>query len=103
MFQELTSLFAKTLARHEKRWCMLLGILPGQILCSLYQVKQRYMDTKELLEAVCLQAHCENDKEGLKTAIRILIDEAYTREITPSFIDFHLTIDNELAVTLYGY
>jgi len=36
-------------------------------------------------------------------AIRLLVDEAYTREITPSFIDFHLTADNELAVTLYGY
>jgi len=36
-------------------------------------------------------------------AIEILVDEAYAREITPSFIDLHLTADNEFAVTLYGY
>ena len=56
-----------------------------------------------MLDAVCIRAYCENDKEELKMAIRLLVDEAYTREITPSFIDFHLTADNELAVTLYGY
>lgn len=48
-------------------------------------------------------AHCENDKEDLKRAIGLLVDEAYTREIIPSFIDFDLTVNNELAVTLYGY
>ena len=61
------------------------------------------MDTRELLEAICIKAYCNNDREDLKTAIRLLVDEAYTREITPSFIDFHLTVNNELAVTLYGY
>ena len=64
---------------------------------------QRYMDTKELLDTVCIRAYCDNDKEDLKTAIEILVDEAYAREITPSFIDLHLTADNEFAVTLYGY
>jgi len=64
---------------------------------------QRYRDTGELLEAICIRSHWNNDREDLKTAIRLLVDEAYTREITPSFIDFHLTVDNELAVTLYGY
>ena len=61
------------------------------------------MDTRELLEAICIRAYCDNDREDLKTAIRHLVDEAYTREITPSFIDFNLTVNNELAVTLYGY
>jgi len=61
------------------------------------------MATRELLEAICIGAHCNNDREDLKTAISLLVDEAYTREITPSFIDFHLTVNNELAVTLYGY
>ena len=63
---------------------------------------QRYTDTKEL-EAICIRAHCNNDREDLKTAISLLVDEAYTRKITLSFIDFHLTVNNELAVTLYGY
>ena len=61
------------------------------------------MDTNELLDAICIRAYCDNDREDLKTAIRHLVDEAYTREITPSFIDFNLTVNNGLAVTLYGY
>ena len=64
---------------------------------------QRYMDTRELLEAICIRADCENDEEDLKTAVGLLVDEAYIRDLTPSFIDFHLTVNNELAVTLYGY
>lgn len=61
------------------------------------------MDTRELLETICIRAYCENDKEDLKAAIRSLVDEAYTREITPSFVDFQHTANNELAVTLYGF
>jgi len=61
------------------------------------------MDTRELLEAVCIRADCENDKEDLKMAVGLLVDEAYIRDLTPSFIDFHITVNNRLAVTLYGY
>jgi len=61
------------------------------------------MDTSELLEAFCIMAYCNNNSADLKTAIRHLVDEAYTREITPSFIDFNLTGNNGFAVTLYGY
>ena len=61
------------------------------------------MEVEELQEAVCLAAYCTDDREGLKTAINCLIDEAYTREIVPSLIDFYLTTSNEWALTLYGY
>jgi hypothetical protein len=61
------------------------------------------MDTRELVDTVCIRAYCDNDKRDLKRAIEILVEEAYTREITPAFIDFQFTIDNEFAVTLYGY
>jgi hypothetical protein len=52
---------------------------------------------------MCIRAYCDNDKEDLKRAIGILVDEAYTREITPTFIDFQFTVNNEFALTLYGY
>ena len=61
------------------------------------------MDTSKPLEAICIRAFCDNNREELKTAIRHLVDEAYAKEITPSFIDFYLTVNNELEVSLYGY
>ena len=63
----------------------------------------RYLDISQLQDAVCLEAYCTDDKEDLKKAIKSLIDEAYTREIVPSFIDFHLIANNELSLTLYAY
>lgn len=63
----------------------------------------KYSDIEKLSGAICIRAYCGNDREDLKTAIGFLVDEAYVREITPSFIDFHLTVNNELTVTLYGY
>ena len=65
--------------------------------------KGSYIEIEGLQEAVCLAAYCTDDREDLKAAIKCLIDEAYTREIVPSFIDFHLRARDELSLTLYGY
>jgi hypothetical protein len=56
-----------------------------------------------LKDPVYLTAYSPDDRENLKTSVRVLLDEAYTRQIVPSYIDFNLTANNELAVTLYGY
>ena len=61
------------------------------------------MDIETLQSALCLAAYCTDDKEDLKASILLLIDEAYRREIVPSFIDFYLTGNDEWAVTLYAY
>ena len=63
----------------------------------------RYMDMGQLKDAVCLRAYCNDDRQDLKTVIAFLIDEAHTKEIVPSFIDFSPAANSELAVTLYGY
>ena len=57
----------------------------------------------QLRDAVCLRVYCGDDRQDLKTAIAFLIDEAHTKEIVPSFIDFSPAANSELAVTLYGY
>lgn len=57
----------------------------------------------ELQKAVCLAAYCTDDREDLKTAIKSLIDEAYTREIVPSLIYLYLKPRNEWEVRLWGY
>jgi hypothetical protein len=54
-------------------------------------------------EPVCLVAYSPDDREDLETSVRFLIDEAYIRQIVPSYIDFNLTAKNEFSVTLYGY
>ena len=63
----------------------------------------RYMDIGQLNDAICLKAYCNDDNQDLKTAIILLVDEAYMKGITPSYIDFNFTDNNELTVTLYGY
>jgi len=61
------------------------------------------LDVELLKEPVCLLAYSPDDRENLKTSVRFLLDEAYIRQIVPSYIDFNLTAKNEFAVTLYGY
>jgi hypothetical protein len=58
----------------------------------------------ELLEDLAyLVAYSPDDRENLKMSVRVLLDEAYIRQIVPAYIDFNLTANNEFAVTLYGY
>ncbi len=61
------------------------------------------MELELLKEAVCLATYSPDDSEHLKTTVRFLVGEAYTKQIVPSYIDFNLTANNEFAVTLYGY
>lgn len=65
------------------------------------------MGIDELQESVCLAAYCADDREDLKTAIKSLIDAAYTREIVPSLINLNFSTGNgwgnEWEVTLWGY
>ena len=61
------------------------------------------MDVEQLKDAVCLRADCSDDIQDLKTTVMFLMDEAQTRDITPSLIDFSPAANSEFAVTLYGY
>jgi hypothetical protein len=61
------------------------------------------LDIQLLKEPICLVAYSHDDREDLKTSVRFLINEAYVRQIVPSYIDFNLTAKNEFSVTLYGY
>jgi len=101
--QRLTAISTKTFASPEVGHCMMSvkdSINPILILSS---EMPKYLDIEELTDAICIRAYCGNDREDLKTAIGSLVDEAYAREIIPSFIDFNPAANNELAVTLYGY
>lgn len=61
------------------------------------------MDTTSFQNAICLQAHSNNTGDELSMAIGRLLHEAFEKRIVPSFIDFNLTPDNEMALTLYAY
>ena len=54
-------------------------------------------------DAIRLEVLSRDDREELSRAIIKLLREAYEKKIVPSFIDFNLTTENEMALTLYAY
>ena len=54
-------------------------------------------------DAIRLEVLSRDDRDELSRAIGKLLREAYEKKIVPSFIDFNLTTDNEMALTLYAY
>ena len=102
--QELTTIPTKALVIALVGYYMILTKCFNQswfhfVKCEM----ERYIGMGEIIDSLCLRAYCKNDKENLGVAIRHLVDEAYEREIIPSFIDFHNVAGNELMLTLYGY
>ncbi len=54
-------------------------------------------------DTIRIEVMSRDDRVELSKAIIKLLREAYKKKIVPSSIDFNLTIDNEITLTLYAY